>query len=95
VLPKSNNRPALLAQLSRYRLVALPILVNLRPPEFTFQKVFPTGILPAMPKITVEKNTNLCFSKHDIGPPDNGSIIKLEGFFAPRFQKRDETGFHF
>jgi hypothetical protein len=95
VFPKSKNSPTLPAQLSRHLLVAVAIPLNFRPPEFGPQKVFPSRILPAVPKITVEEDANPRFSENDVGLAEDGWVIKPEGLFAPRFQNFDESGFHF
>ena len=95
MFPKSNHRPAFPAQLSRYLLVPLPIPFNFSPPEFTLEPVFPTGVLPAMPKIAIEEHADLFLPKHDIRLAEYCSVIKLQPPFEAGFQNRGESGFHF
>jgi hypothetical protein len=77
MLPKSNDCPISGAQISEISLVSFSVRSQLQSPELR-QFVFPRRQSPSVPKIAVNKDSNLFLAKDDVGCSMQFLVVPLK-----------------
>lgn len=77
--------PTIGSQIFMSPFVSSAIFLNFISPKFIFHLMFPSRELPAVPKISIQEDTNLFFLENNVGSSANGFDVGFEfarcGFF--------------
>lgn len=102
MFPQPNNLPACISQSSKVPLISFPISLQFGTPEFR-QFVLPCGKTPAVPKVSVNEDSQFLLAEHDVWRTVEILVIPLEAIASAlqfmlnnQFQRAvfDFHGFH-